>query len=600
MRMSDLVCKLMVCGMLLVSGCGGVRKPTSISQAAIAEAAINQGDLATAALEYERLAKKQRRQRIYYALLAAEAWRDDGKFQDVRRVLATLNNKKLSAEQNFQYDLLLAEALLNQGEPEQADALLTYPEERVPVAERLRFLELRAKVMAANAKWLDAVTIRLQLNSLLSLNETVTNEREIQILLKQLSTEETVIALGTMNAADVRRPWLERSLRERGVIPARAAIRPVRPIGTWMRDNSGKLQAEGFQASGFIALLLPVSGEYAAAGRAILDGFMSAYYADGRPERERVQVFDSGSDKQSVLLALDAAIAAGARQIVGPLERSQVDSVFAQHKPGVKILALNFAGPSVLPPVESCQFGLSPEEEAALIAEHLIESGISHVVILGSAEDWSERAARAFTAQYLALGGKVHGEKRVAPAAVKFASELDSLLGKSGLTTEPSALFAPIRATQARMLMPQLRAYGKKEIIVVATSHVYSGNSNPVLDRDLDGISFVDAPFISDTDNNVLGRATLGASLVSANASPRLFAFGIDAYRLLPFTDSLRRNEGSYLEGATGQLLVDPFGRVRRLSRWYRFTEGQPRMSQSLAPMGNLSSIAAPAALPRQ
>jgi outer membrane PBP1 activator LpoA protein len=72
-------------------------------------------------------------------------------------------------------------------------------------------------------------------------------------------------------------------------------------------------------------------------------------------------------------------------------------------------------------------------------------------------------------------------------------------------------------------------------------------------------------------------REALARQLATAASAPRLFAFGIDAYRLLPYLDWLAANPDAYLPGASGQLAVDRFGRVRRLMAWLRFVDGVPQ-----------------------
>jgi hypothetical protein len=45
----------------------------------------------------------------------------------------------------------------------------------------------------------------------------------------------------------------------------------------------------------------------------------------------------------------------------------------------------------------------------------------------------------------------------------------------------------------------------------------------------------------------------------------------------VPYLEWLRNHPGSYLPGATGQLADDPFGRVRRVLVWAKFTDGVAR-----------------------
>ncbi|MFI4970191.1 MAG: penicillin-binding protein activator, partial [Lysobacterales bacterium] len=54
----------------------------------------------------------------------------------------------------------------------------------------------------------------------------------------------------------------------------------------------------------------------------------------------------------------------------------------------------------------------------------------------------------------------------------------------------------------------------------------------------------------------------------------RLFAFGMDAYALLPYLDWLIAHPDAYVNGATGELTADNFGRIHRQVGWARFQNG--------------------------
>lgn len=620
--------------LLFLAGCATAPKAPSPAASASADAAITQGNLVFAAQEFERLAKSNRNQRESYLLLAAEAWRDEGEFGEVRRVLTDIKRKRLSAEQNVQLDLLLAEGLLQEGQFDQADVLLTMPESQIPKADRLRFMELKAKALAGNQRILESIEWRRRMHGLLSVAEQRDNEQAAAALLSTTKPELLVQGLAALDGVDPARPWFERALRARNLFPARPRIEPTHAVGTLLTDSSGQLRAEGHVDPGKVALLLPLSGAFATAGNAVRDGFFSAWFAAQLPWLGDVQVFDTGSDASGMPNAVAAAIAAGATTLVGPIERSQVDWLFANLPPKVRVLGLNHPDSSPIPPDAQFQFGLAPEVEAALAAERLYDTGVRRASVLVSQEDWAERAGRAFTAQFTAIGGRVIAQRSIAPDAVKFGDELDALVSTPKFVPDPDyqprrdidgnpvpgaakqrmlpvmpadaaeALFASIRTAQARMLMPQLRARGQDGLIVLATSHVASQGNNPTADRDLEGISFLDAPFLYDSNTALgLNRQELSAALPAAAVSPRLFAFGVDACRLLPYLDYLKQHPGSYLEGASGQLLIDGFGRVRHLYSGYRYQNGMPMLSQSLYPASgarNLPLQAEPESLPIQ
>ena len=135
-----------------------------------------------------------------------------------------------------------------------------------------------------------------------------------------------------------------------------------------------------------------------------------------------------------------------------------------------------------------------------------------------------------------------------------------------------------VRAPQARLLLPQLRTRQDLPGEVYATSAVYEGRPNPALDRDLDGLQFCDSPWLLGgyVPGDVPERSALAGLPTTDGPAARLFAYGIDAWRLLPLLDWLEANPGQAVDGATGKLSADRNGRIRRLLTWARFENGVP------------------------
>ena len=113
---------------------------------------------------------------------------------------------------------------------------------------------------------------------------------------------------------------------------------------------------------------------------------------------------------------------------------------------------------------------------------------------------------------------------------------------------------------------------------IFATSHVYAGVDDTSANGDLDGVEFCDAPWLFDAQSGLPRHDDVANLLPTARGgAARLFAFGMDAWNLVPYLDWLRDHPGSYLPGASGQLTADQFGRVRRVLIWARFQGGLAR-----------------------
>ena len=117
-----------------------------------------------------------------------------------------------------------------------------------------------------------------------------------------------------------------------------------------------------------------------------------------------------------------------------------------------------------------------------------------------------------------------------------------------------AGIFISMRPQQARLLLPQLKIASVSRT-GFATSHIYAGDANP-------GSTAISTASNSATRRGCSARCpgartaiASRAQLASANGvGARLFAFGMDAYALLPYLDWLLAHPDAYLDGATGDL----------------------------------------------
>jgi outer membrane PBP1 activator LpoA protein len=130
---------------------------------------------------------------------------------------------------------------------------------------------------------------------------------------------------------------------------------------------------------------------------------------------------------------------------------------------------------------------------------------------------------------------------------------------------------------------------------VFATSHIYEGTDNAAANRDLEGVEFSDAPWLFNAQPGLPDHDEIATQLPAAQGSAaRLFAFGMDAWNLVPYLDWLRAHPGSYLPGASGQLTADQFGRVRRVLIWAKFQDGLARPIGGSLQMDDVPASAPP------
>ena len=593
--------RLLVCGTValcaLLTGCVELpeQEAPPPGNAAAAEQAYQQGDFDRAAQQFLDIAYANPREAAHFKLRAAEAYRENGELDGAAQALNGIKPQRLNPEEAVRLSLLQAEVALARHAPQQALQALDYDYNNpsLPQSFHVRTLELRSRAFAENGDAINSARTRIDLDRYLAGNDRRQNEQQIVATLQQAPPETLKRQAASLPPGDTMRPWLDQALRKSGQALPQVVMRPNEPVGTYVPTPNGE-QREGYRQVHRIALLLPEDGPVRSVAQPIRDGFFAAHFADTNPQRAEVYIYNSGTTPQDAVSAYQRAVSDGADRVVGPLTRDAVSALLSQGRLAVPVLALNQPEHGEIPSAGSAAFGLTPDAEAAQAAEHMLERGITRAVVITATQEWAERAALAFRAQFESRNGQVLGEARVQDNEVNYStmiaqamSSVDKTTGAPslpgaapGMATAESdiGIFISMRPQQARLLLPQIKLAGHSNIPVFATSHIYAGDYNPGLDRDLDGVEFCDAPWLFDLTPGVPQHSAIVKNLDSARgAGGRLFAMGLDAYALLPFMDWLVQHRDSYLPGATGQLAEDNQGRIQRLLTWAQFDNGAAR-----------------------
>ena len=572
------------------------RSPAEIAAAQSADALAQQGQFAQAAQAYLALADQSPGRADSYRLQAAEAWRQEGRIERAAPILAGIKRQRLSDDEALRFDLLRAELALDQHDAATALQLTTQPNVTVPAALQLRLLELRARAMAASGDNWGAARTRVQMDDQLSGFDHTQNRRQILDLLGKLGVGPLQQRAAAMKPGDRMLPWVNETLTQLGIVVAQPQPELQQPVGTLLPGANANVR-EGYKVPAQVALLLPNDGNYAAASTSIREGFFAAYLDAGRNHAPRpsVRVYDSKGTSDGAIKAYQQAVSDGARLVVGPLTRGEVAAVFSQAQLPVPVLALNHPDDKQLPASNASEFGLLPETEGAQAADHMVERGLRQAYLLISSDDFAQRAAGAFKAELAARGGQLLGAATLPAGATSYADTIAGLhlpTSASAPAAAPAAaattdnatppasapgdtgIFISMRPAQARLLLPQLRI-ARVGLPVIATSHVYDGSDDAAANRDLDGVEFCDSPWLFNAQPGLPNHDDIAAQLPSARGGgARLFAFGMDAWSLVPYLDWLRAHPGSYVPGASGQLTADQFGRVRRVLIWAQFQDG--------------------------
>lgn len=564
---------------LALSGCvppSATRTPAEISAEQDAATLARDGRLDQAAQAYLALAQGSAGNADHYRLLAAEAYRQEGRLDQAAPFLSSIKRQHLVDDEPVRLDLLQAELALKQNDAPRALHLTTQPGVAVPANLQLRLLELRAKAMDATGDTWGAARSRAEMDDKLTGLDQTQNRKQLLSQLAKLGAEPLKQRAAAMQQGDRMLPWVNEALSQLGVAVARPQPTLEQQVGTMIPGQDANVR-EGYKMPERIALLLPASGNFAAAGMAIREGFFAAYADAARNHAPRppVKVYDSGGTPAGAVKAYQQAVSDGAKLVIGPLTRGEVSALFGQAQLPVQLLALNHPDDKSLPANGVAEFGLLPETEGAQAADHLVERGLHTAYVIVTGEDYGQRAANAFKAELEARGGKVAAMATLNGSSVNYASLIGGL---NAADAGPDAgVFISMRPQQARLLLPQLKL-ARVNLPVFATSHVYAGVDDAGANHDLDGVEFCDAPWQFDAQPGLPDHGEIAAQLPAARGtSARLFAFGMDAWNLAPYIDWLREHSGSYLPGASGQLTADQFGRVRRVLVWAKFQDGLAR-----------------------
>jgi outer membrane PBP1 activator LpoA protein len=331
-----------------------------------------------------------------------------------------------------------------------------------------------------------------------------------------------------------------------------------------------------------IALLLPMSGRAEAVGVAVRDGFIAAYLEQDPASRPHVKIYDVAAE--SVAGAYRHAMEDGAGFIVGPLTKEDVAAVAPLSSGRTPVLALNFLSESVTPSHNFYQFALWPEDEARSVARRLVAEGkLRGVAILPDGE-WGNRVGSAFAEELKQQGGTLLDVGHYESGRADFGDIIKQVLQVHGVKGEPSThrsdvdfvFVASTSVGAARLIVPQLKFNYAGDVPVYSTSDSFE--PDPSANADIDGMFFPDMPWMVSADPVTSQvRDTVRAAWPSRTARfDRLYAFGFDAYRLVPALRSKALSQTNEISGVTGKLKLDDRNRIHRELEWAQIKSGVP------------------------
>jgi uncharacterized protein len=142
--------------------------------------------------------------------------------------------------------------------------------------------------------------------------------------------------------------------------------------------------------------------------------------------------------------------------------------------------------------------------------------------------------------------------------------------------TDANFVFVVGTPVAVRQIMPQLRFHYAGDVPVYSTSDSFEPDASA--NADIDGMLFPGMPWMIANDPVTAQirdsvRAAWPAQTARRNT---LYAFGFDAYRLVPALKSNSLTGTSQFAGVTGKLHLDEQNKIRRDLEWAQIKGGIP------------------------
>jgi uncharacterized protein len=299
-----------------------------------------------------------------------------------------------------------------------------------------------------------------------------------------------------------------------------------------------------------IGLLLPLqSASFGPAAETVKDGFVTAAKRESALPFA-VRIYSTTDDPLDILVTYHQALQAGAVLIVGPLTRNGVTALASSHAIAVPTLALNSTDKSMPLPPNLFLFGVQMEADASHIAGLALDSYDmirKHAIIIKDAGGLSSRLQSAFASRWLDEFGNT-AESIEYDDDQGFFSQL-----RRHTSGAENVIFLALDADKVR----RVRAFLSPEVPVYATSQVLVSNSDPLYYNELNGIHFMDMPWLLQPDHPAV-MAYRGLHEEKDKDAERLFALGIDAFRLMSRLLYAHSPYEVSLDGVTGYIRYVP------------------------------------------
>lgn len=524
------------------------------------------------AQSYLRQARSlQGQQKTQAYLNAAASLIADHDYKHARKILQNPAVKNTPQKQ-----LLLAE--LVQHKPSKALRILSKIAHKDSLSYRSqkKYHLLLAQAYMQKNQLQNAINERIKLDRILdSVTEKTANNKQIWMLcnklsLNELSTQIVELEPGTLKG------WysLAQIFKKNSHSPDLS-----RQIALWQEQNvnhpaSSFLKLRTINIPAKIAVFLPLHGAYARPGNAIKDGISF----EQKKYNSQIKFYDTAGEF-SIGELYQKALIDQAQIVIGPLQKQNIN-ILAAIKHPIPIIALNDAPNSY----SFYSFGLSYTDQAAQIARLakypralLIIPNWGQKIAAAFIKNWSGRITETITynsKKDLQLKLKDFLEIKQSIARQKIIKK--SLVAKVVSHIRPrndfDMIFLVAYPASARQLKPFLNYFYLGQKPLYAVSAVYGGAVNQQLDRDLNGLAFLDFPYLLSNNDS---QPTWPEQLNSYN---RLKILGRDSYKLALELDALKIFATLGIPGYSGWLTLSTSNQIKRQLQLAKFNNGKAKI----------------------
>ncbi|AXE29504.1 hypothetical protein DK842_06060 [Chromobacterium phragmitis] len=306
---------------------------------------------------------------------------------------------------------------------------------------------------------------------------------------------------------------------------AAGSVSPAMPVG------KGKIR---------IGVILP--SESSALGEAaavVRSGVEAAAQVD-----QNAELYSVDATGDNVVDRYRAAVADGVSVVIGPLSRESI----ARLAPSVTVptIALNSVDRQAAANPKLYSLSLIVEGEARQLARLMRDDGRANPLLVVGGDALSQRLGKAFADEWRAAAGKPVRQM------VFDANDMTPLLEAAGQSDGVALALDVAQAARLKSaLTPDVPVYG--------TSQLNVGGAQP----ELAGVRFIDMPWFLMPAHPAVQRYPRPSAPLTRQTE-RLYALGIDAYRLAVLLAGSRPGAAVRLDGVTGDLRL---GRDRAFER---------------------------------